>query len=83
MLFSVLELPFYILTWFDYYWNSLWKKLSGISNIFLIPSIITMPVTWINGFTLAFLIYLKYKLIGTNLTFERAIAINLDRFPEL
>jgi hypothetical protein len=82
-IFSILEVPFILLSWVDYYWNLLWKTLSKLSIIFFLPSIVTMPITWINGFILCSIIYLKYNIIGVEMTYEDAINKNLSRFPEL
>jgi hypothetical protein len=83
LLCSILEIPFIILAWIDYYWNLLCKSLAGISFIFALPSIVTMPITWVHGFTLATLIYIKQNLSGNEITYSDAIRINLSRFPEL
>jgi hypothetical protein len=47
-LLTLIELPFIVLTWVDYYWNLLWKYVSLLSVIFILPSLLTMPITWIN-----------------------------------
>jgi hypothetical protein len=83
LLCSILEIPFIILAWLDYYWNLLCKSLSGISIIFALPAIVTMPITWLHGFTLASLIYIKQNLSGNEITYSEAIDINLARFPVL
>ena len=80
---SLLEIPFIIICWIDYYWNLICKTLASISFIFAIPSILTMPITWINGFILSSIIYLKNNVIGNRITFEEAVRRNLSRFPEL
>jgi hypothetical protein len=80
---SLIEVPFIILAWVDYYWNLLWKNISNISIIFALPALLTMPITWIHTFTLAFIVYLKHNIAGIEITYEDAIRINLSRFPEL
>ena len=82
LIISIVEIPFIILTYIDYLWNSLIKNLCNISFIFAIPSIITMPITWMNGLILATLIYIKHNVIGRGTTFKEAVFINLDRFSE-
>ena len=80
---STVEIPFIILTYIDYLWNSIIKYLCyNISFIFAIPSIITMPITWANGLILSMLIYIKHNAIGRGTTFKEAVVINLARFPE-
>ena len=81
-LISIVEIPFIFLTWIDYYWNQIWKHLSGLSVLFVVPSILTLPVTWIDGIVLSTLVYLKHNLDGDNISFEEAIRINLSRFPD-
>ena len=83
LIISIVEIPFIILTYIDYLWNSLIKYLCyNISFIFALASIITMPITW--GYTLiqAALTYVKHNVIGRGTTFKEAVFINLDRFPE-
>ncbi len=80
---SVLEFPFVILSWTDYYWNLMWKTISGISSFFALPAILTMPITWIHTFTLSLIVYIKYNVIDHKISFADAIRINLSRFPEL
>jgi hypothetical protein len=78
-----LEIPFIMLTWIDYYWNLLCKSLTNISFIFAIPTMLTIPITFMNGFVLASLIYLKNNLAGNEISFSKAIDINISRFPVL
>lgn len=80
---SILEIPLIIVAWLDYYWNLLCKNLSNLSIIFALPALLTMPITWIHTFTLAFIVYLKHNVYGIEITYEDAIRINLSRFPEL
>ena len=80
---SLLEIPFLILAWIDFYWNLLSKSLASISIIFVLPSILTMPISWLHSFVLATLIYIKHNLRGNEITYSEAIMINLARFPEL
>ena len=80
---SILELPFIILTWIDYYWNRIWKAFSGISIIFVLPSLLTMPITWMDSLILSSIIFLKYNILGIHITFADAVSKNLSRFPEL
>ena len=80
---SVLEIPFIIICWIDYYWNLICKTLASILFIFAIPSILTIPITMINGFILSSIVYLKNNVIGHRITFDQAVSINLSRFPDL
>jgi hypothetical protein len=80
---SILEIPFIIICWIDYFWNLTAKALASISLIFVIPSILTTPITIINGFILTSFVYLKENVIGHRISFKDAVIKNLDRFPEL
>ena len=80
---SALEIPFIIICWIDYYWNLLAKTLASISLIFVIPSILTTPLTIINGFILTSFIYVKENVIGHRISFKEAAIKNSSRFPEL
>mgnify|MGYP006079498511 CR=1 FL=1 len=80
---SVLEIPFIIICWIDYYWNLIAKTLASTSLIFVIPSILTTPITIINGFILTSFIYLKENVIGHRISFKEAVIKNHSRFPEL
>ncbi len=82
-LLTIIELPFIALTWVDYCWNLLWKYVSELSVIFVLLSLLTIPLTWINGLILASLIFLKNNLIGIKITYSEAVEQNLSRFPEL
>lgn len=83
LLCSILEIPFLIIAWIDVVWNLLCKILSKISIIFVLPALITMPITWIHGFFLASLVYIKHNVNGDNISFSDAININISRFPQL
>lgn len=80
---SILEVPFFILGWLDYYWNLMFKSLAEISFIFALPSIVTMPITLINSLILTTLVYVKQNLKGNEITYSDAMKINISRFPEL
>ncbi|MDA8894950.1 hypothetical protein N9I98_01135 [Flavobacteriales bacterium] len=83
ILLTLLEIPFVILTWLDYYLNLLCKNLSRISFIFALPSIVTWPFSFINGMVLSSIIYMRYNVIGEKMSFAEAIEKNLSRFPSL
>ena len=80
---SVLEIPFIIICWIDYYWNLTAKALASISLLFVIPSILTTPITIINGFILTSFVYVKENVIGHRTSFKEAVIKNHFRFPEL
>lgn len=80
---SIIEIPLIILSWTDYYWNLIIKTISSISILFIIPGILTMPITWLHSFSLAYIVYLKQNLMNNKITFYEAIDLNLKRFPEL
>ena len=80
---SALEIPFIIICWIDYYWNLLAKTLASISLIFVIPSILTTPLTIINGFILTSFVYVKENVIGHRISFKEAAIKNSSRFPKL
>ncbi len=83
LLLTLVEIPFVLLCWLDYFWNLIWKSLSGISAIFVIPSILTIPITVVNSFILTTIIYLKHSLNNQNINFDEAAEKHLARFPEL
>lgn len=80
---SIIEIPLIILSWTDYYCNLIIKTISSISILFIIPGILTMPITWLHSFSLACIVYLKQNLMNNKITFYEAIDLNLKRFPEL
>ena len=40
-------------------------------------------ITFVNGFILSSIVYLKHNFIGQRITFDQAVQMNLSRFPEL
>jgi hypothetical protein len=80
---SIIEIPLILLSWTDYYWNLIIKLFSSISILFIIPGILTMPITWLHSFSLAFIVYIKQNLLNNKITFYEAIDLNLNRFPHL
>jgi len=83
ILLSLVEIPFVILTWLDYYLNLLCKNLSRISFVFALPSIITWPISFINGMILSSIIYMKYNVIGEKISFAESVEKHMSRFPSL
>ena len=83
ILLTLLEIPFVILTWLDYYLNLLCKILSRISFIFALPSILTLPFGFINGMVLSSIIYMRYNVIGEKMSFSEAVDKHMSRFPSL
>jgi hypothetical protein len=77
-----IELPFIFLTYLDYYWNSFWKFLSNFAIIFMLPAIITMPISWLDALVLSTITYLQNKILGRKITYAQAVDISLSRFPE-
>ena len=87
LILSLFELPFIIIAWIDYYWNILCKTLASILGIFglvfVIAAVLTIPISLIHSLTLPSIIFMKYRFIGLNITFEDAIEKNRSRFLEL
>lgn len=80
---GILEIPFVLIGWLDYFWNSIWKAFSNISIIFTLPALATTPITWVNMLVLATLTFWKRRVVGEQLTYNQALNDSLDRFPEL
>ncbi len=83
LIFSLLEIPFILLSWIDYLWNLICKTISSFFFPFVILSIVTWPITFINGLILASIIFLKNNIVGNNITFADAVHTNISRFPKL
>ena len=80
---SLLEVPFIILSWIDYFWNLICKTISSLFFPFALLAILTWPITLINGLILASIIFFKNNIIGNNITFAESLNVNMARFPEL
>lgn len=83
LILSLLEIPFIIISWIDYFWNLICKTISSFFFPIALLAIVTMPITFINGLILASIIFIKHNTVGNNISFAQAVNINLSRFPEL
>jgi hypothetical protein len=76
-------LPFLILGYVDYVVNLICKSLASGCIIFIIPSLLFLPITFLYGLGGTFIVLLKYQVIGQRLTFIEAQTIFLSNFPKL
>ena len=83
LILSLFEIPFIIITWIDYFWNLICKNLTNLLFVFSFLSILTIPITVVNGIILSSIVYLKHNFIGQRRTFDQAVQMNLSRFPSL
>tara|TARA_B100001094_G_C18076727_1_gene743023 strand:- start:466 stop:735 length:270 start_codon:yes stop_codon:yes gene_type:complete len=80
---SLFEIPFIIISWIDYFWHLICKNLTNLLFVFVYLPILTIPITFVNGFILSSIVYLKHNFIGQRITFDQAVQMNLSRFPDL
>ena len=82
-LLTLLELPFMILAYIDYFLNLICKSLSNGCIIFIIPSILFVPITLLHNFGCTTIVYIKNRTIRNYITFKEAQIMYMSRFPEL
>ena len=82
-LLTLLELPFMILAWIDCLLNLICKPLSQGCMLFMIPSLLFMPITFIYSVCCPTIIMLKNRVVGSKITFSQAQQIFSLRLPNL
>ena len=82
-LLSILELPFIILGFLDYFINLICKPLSAGCFLFVIPAILLVPISLIHNTGGSSIIYLKNNIMGNTISYSQALTIYQSRFPEL
>ena len=82
-LLTLLELPFMILAGIDYLLNLICKHLSKGCLLFIIPSLLFTPITFIYHFCCSTIIMLKNRVIRNDITFSQAMQIFENRLPYL
>lgn len=82
-LLTLLELPFMILAWIDCLLNLICKPLSQGCMLFMIPSLLFMPITFIYSISCTSIIMLKNRVVGNDITFSQAQQIFSRRLPIL
>lgn len=72
-----------ILGWIDFILNYICKPLSKGCLLFIIPSILFMPVTLLYNLGCTSIIFLKNRILGNYITFKEAQIVFQSRFPIL